>query len=87
MPENIFSHFPFFHRMPDLTGYVTTKEAAELLGYHIDHVRRMLREGDLKGRKVGYMWFVLLDSIRAYQEANKEFNKFDRRRGNAPAKK
>ncbi len=39
--------------MPDLTDYVTTQEAADKLGYHVDHVRRMLREKDLQGQKAG----------------------------------
>jgi excisionase family DNA binding protein len=52
--------------MPNLADYMTTQEAAEKLGYHVVHVRRMLREGDLKGQKVGYMWFVHKPSVEEY---------------------
>ena len=68
--------------MPDLTDYVTTQEAAEQLGYHIVHVRRMLREGDLQGQKVGYMWFIAKKSIDQYIEKTAGMEKFDPRRGN-----
>lgn len=66
--------------MPDLANYVTTQEAAVLLGYHVEHVRRMLREGDLKGRKVGYMWFVTKDSVEKYRKDTAGMEKFDPRR-------
>ena len=68
--------------MPDLTDYMTTQEAAEMLEYHIVHVRRMLREGDLKGQKVGNMWFVYQPSVKEYIEKNAGLEKFDPRRGN-----
>jgi len=73
---------PFVEIMPDLTDYMTTQEAAEKLGYHVDHVRRMLREGDLKGQKVGNMWFVFEPSVKEYIENNAGLEKFDPRRGN-----
>jgi excisionase family DNA binding protein len=68
--------------MPDLTNYMTTQEAAQELGYHIDHVRRMLREGDLQGQKVGNMWFVYKPSVDEYIQKNAGLDKFDPRRGN-----
>lgn len=68
--------------MPDLVGYITTKEAAENLGYHIEHIRRMLREGDLRGKKIGYMWFVQQESIEVYRKKTNGLGKFDKRRGN-----
>jgi excisionase family DNA binding protein len=68
--------------MPDLTDYMTTQEAADKLGYHVDHVRRMLREGDLLGQKVGYMWFVSNQSVTEYLEKTAGLEKFDPRRGN-----
>jgi excisionase family DNA binding protein len=68
--------------MPDLINYVTTQEAATILGFHVHHVRRMVREGDLKAKKVGYMWFISRKSIEEYIEENADLGKFDRRRGN-----
>ncbi len=68
--------------MPDLADYMTTQEAAEKLGYHVVHVRRMIREGDLKGQKVGNMWFVHTPSVEEYLEKTAGLEKFDPRRGN-----
>ena len=61
--------------MPDLSGYVTTDEAAQELGFHVNHIRRMVRRGDLKIKRVGRMIFVSLESIQAYKESTKDFDK------------
>jgi excisionase family DNA binding protein len=67
--------------MPDLRDFVTTEEAARILQFHVEHVRRLLREGDLKGEKIGTAWLVLKKSVEDYQEQNKDLSKFDPRRG------
>ncbi|GIK10739.1 MAG TPA: helix-turn-helix domain-containing protein [Anaerolineales bacterium] len=61
--------------MPDLTGYVTTDEAAQELGFHVNHIRRMVRRGDLEIKRVGHMLFISLASIREYQKSTKGFDK------------
>lgn len=61
--------------MPDLTNYLTTAEAAESLGFHVNHVRRMIRRGDLEIMRVGNMIFVSKDSIAKYQESTKGHDK------------
>jgi riboflavin synthase alpha subunit len=61
--------------LPDLIGYCTTAEAAQELQFHINHIRRMIRRGDLKTKRVGQMLFVSLDSIKQYQEKTKGFDK------------
>jgi hypothetical protein len=45
--------------MPDLADYTTIQDAAEKLGYHVESVRRMLRNQGLDGVKWGKSWFVL----------------------------
>jgi len=67
--------------MPDLRDFVTTEEAARILEFHVEHVRRLLREGDLQGEKIGSAWLVLKKSVEEYVEKNKELSKFDPRRG------
>lgn len=67
--------------MPDLRDFVITEEAARILQFHVEHVRRLLREGDLKGEKIGTAWLVLKKSVEDYQEQNKDLSKFDPRRG------
>ena len=68
--------------MPDLADYMSTEEAARKLGFHIDHVRRLLREGDLEGVKVGITWLVSRKSVDAYLKETEGLGKFDPRRGN-----
>ncbi len=70
------------HTMPNLADYLTTQEAATKLGFHVDHIRRMLRTGDLVGLKVGQMWFVSKASIDKYRKATEGMDKYDPRRGN-----
>ena len=36
----------------------TTKEAADRLGLEVSHVRRLLEQGKVKGRKFGRDWLV-----------------------------
>jgi excisionase family DNA binding protein len=38
---------------------ISTKEAAQVLGLSQDHVRRLLEQGKLKGKRVGNSWVVL----------------------------
>ncbi len=49
--------------MPDLTEYIETSEAAEKLHYYVEHVHRMMREGSLKGIKIGRTWLVQRKSL------------------------
>ena len=68
--------------MPDLHDYMTTEDAAKALGFHIESVRRMLRDRELDGMKVGYMWFVAKKSVAEYKKQTEGLGKFDPRRGN-----
>jgi excisionase family DNA binding protein len=46
--------------------WLTTEQAAELSGYHIVHVRKLLLSGKLHGRKWGQAWQVSRESLLAY---------------------
>ena len=46
--------------------WITTKQAAELSGYHADHVRELLRAGKVEGRKFGEVWQIDRGSLLAY---------------------
>jgi excisionase family DNA binding protein len=37
---------------------LTVKEAAERLGYHPDHLRRLLRKGTVKGESFSGVWMI-----------------------------
>src|SRR5512135_1881898 len=52
----------------DLTQYVTTKQAAEMLGVVTEHINHLLLAGRLKGTKFGKSWMVYLPSIEQYVE-------------------
>ena len=44
--------------MIDTEGMITVAEAAKRLNLSIEQVRRKLREGKLKGQRLGNQWFV-----------------------------
>ncbi len=46
----------------------TTKELAEAAGVDASHIRRLLIDGKLKGRKVGRDWAIPDDVARAWLE-------------------
>jgi len=50
----------------ELPEWITTQEAAEISGYSIDHIRRLMRQGKIKGSFRGVMWWVDRDSLKAY---------------------
>lgn len=45
--------------MSGMPRIYTTKEAAEKLGLEVSHVRRLLEQGKIKGKKWGRDWQVL----------------------------
>jgi excisionase family DNA binding protein len=54
-------------RRPMELEYLTTAEAAERLGYTVQHTRRLLRDGALVGRKLGRDWLVSEDSVERHR--------------------
>jgi excisionase family DNA binding protein len=49
-----------------LDKHVSVKAAAELSGYSIQYLRRLLRTGRLEGVKIGQMWLIDLTSLEMY---------------------
>ena len=59
--------------------WITTKEAAVLSGYHENHLRRLIRAGEVRAKKFGIVWQISRSSLLNYLElANKSP---DKRRG------
>ncbi|MGF1669399.1 MAG: helix-turn-helix domain-containing protein [Balneolaceae bacterium] len=58
-------------KIGDLTLY-SVDDLHELLGLSKMTVRAYLRDGKLKGRKLGVKWFVTEEAIRAYFEITNE---------------
>ena len=46
--------------------WITLADAVKLSGYHPEHLREMMREGRIKGRKVVIVWLVSRLSLDAY---------------------
>ena len=56
-------------QMPDLSEYVSVKDAAELAGYAPEYVRQMARRGKVKAEKIGPAWLILrTDLLRHVEE-------------------
>ena len=49
--------------MPD---WITTKEAAELSGYHPKSIPRLIKAGKIKARRFGDVWQIDRASLLAY---------------------
>ena len=59
--------------------WLTVNEAAEISGYHPEHIRELLRDGRIKKiRKYGPLWQVDRGSLLAYI---KEAEKLGKKRG------
>lgn len=44
--------------MPQPEGMISVQEAAQRLGRSTEQVRRYLREGKLRGQRIGQQWFI-----------------------------
>lgn len=59
--------------------WITTLEAARLSGYHVNHLRRLIRAGEIRAQKFGPILQVDRRSLLAYIRAAEKSN--DKRRG------
>ena len=59
--------------MPDLTNFVTTDEAAQELGFNVNHIRRMIRRGDLQTKRVGQPFETTVYCQRYCNPAHKKY--------------
>ena len=66
--------------MPDLQEFITTKEAAELLGFNVQTIRNMVYAEKLDSIKFGRSLLISKKSVKEYQEKNKGLSKNDPRR-------
>jgi hypothetical protein len=51
---------------PGLNELISLTQASELSGLTSDHLRRLVREGDLWGKKIGRNWVTTEMAIREY---------------------
>jgi excisionase family DNA binding protein len=52
--------------MVTLEGMITVAEAARRLNRSIEQVRRYLREGKLRGQRIGNQWFVEEQAVQCW---------------------
>lgn len=62
--------------------WITTQEAAELSGYHVNYLRKLIRRGDIQGRKISIVWLIDRQSLLDYMAQAAESE--DKRRGPKP---
>ncbi len=46
--------------------WITTRQAAEISGYSMKHVRRLITSGKVKGQRFGRDWQISQTSLLAY---------------------
>jgi excisionase family DNA binding protein len=46
--------------------WITTAEAVKLTRYHVNHIRRLLKSGEVKAQKWGREWQVSRSSLLAH---------------------
>ena len=53
-------------------NWITTKETAQITGYHEEYLRTLIRDGKVKGQKFGPVWQVSNASLLNYLARAKE---------------
>lgn len=50
-----------------IDGWITTRAAAELSGYTVVYIRRLIRRGQIEATRAGRDWLVNRSSLLAYR--------------------
>ena len=75
---------PTLTDMPDLAEFMTTQEAADILGFTLQGVSKLIRQEKLIAIRFGKVYLVSKVSVKAYQETTKGKSKNDPHRGKTP---
>jgi excisionase family DNA binding protein len=59
--------------------WITTQQATKLSGYHPEHLRELIREGKITGKKFGIVWQISRQSLLAFVKTAQQST--DKRRG------
>jgi excisionase family DNA binding protein len=57
---------------PTLDDLISLSEAAEICGLSPDHLRRLIREGELWGKKIGRNWVTTKLAVDEYLALNRK---------------
>jgi excisionase family DNA binding protein len=63
------------------TDWITTAEAAELSGYHPEHIRELVRDGKIKASRKGTMFWIDRASLQRFLRLVNKAQSTDRRLG------
>lgn len=66
IPYSKLTRFPS-NNIIDAMEYVSVEEAAEITGYAAAYIRQLLRQEKIKAAKKGTMWWIDLESLKAYK--------------------
>jgi excisionase family DNA binding protein len=58
---------------------LTAKQAATILGYHVRHVHRLLKQGKLKGERFNRVWMVDAEGVERLKTQQNESGRLPRR--------
>ncbi len=58
-----------------MADWITTAEAAELSGYHPEHIRELIRDGRVKAQKFATVWQIDRRSLLTYVNAVEKLGK------------
>ena len=67
----------------DSTEWLTVNEAAKQSGYDPEHIRRLIRDGEIKAKKFSIVWMVNHESLLGYVKKAQSWGK---KRGRKPDK-
>jgi len=84
----LFAHSPKRARrfelalaMPDLSEFMTTEQAAKVLGFTVASVRQLVYKGKLESTRFGRSLLIPKTAVKEYLEKTKGMSKNDPRRG------
>ena len=63
------------------TNWISTDEAAELSGYHPEHIRRLIRDGKIQASRKGSMFWIDRESFLVFLRRADKAKTKDRRHG------
>lgn len=66
--------------MPDLSEFMTTKDAAKILGFHAESIRHLVYKNKLESIRFGRSLLIPKKAVQEYLEKTKGMNKNDPRR-------
>jgi excisionase family DNA binding protein len=64
-----------------MADWISVSEAAEITGYHPEHLRRLIRQGKLKAVRKGTMFWLDRCELSSFMEEAQESRIVDQRHG------